>query len=377
MEAHRNSSPRADASRVKVRAASLHEAYRQVRREYGEDAEILGSRSVGSRRGLGRGRDREVEVTVRVGGGAPPAADPDDGTGALRHEVQRIEQLVETVIMRQARLRATEAGLREQPLASELLEAGASAETVRHLATRFRAEADGDPTDAAAFRSWLRGALPASGSGWEDFAGGHVFLGIDGCGRTELVFRTAARLHREGRRVLVLSVLPGHSGEVRRLQSAAAAGDFDAAVIQKAERLAAVADQFGAYDAVLVDLPGLDHESMAVGGALHGWLADNDAFHRHFVVPLDGDARDLADSAPLARAWNCDWAAVTRTDASRRWGKLLDLDRAFGLPWSLHRGRDEFGIADPAILHRRLFVGVGTDFEAATPASWTAGEEAE
>ena len=41
----------------------------------------------------------------------------------------------------------------------------------------------------------------------------------------------------------------------RRLQAAAASGQFDAAVIQRADRLATCADQFAGYDAVLVDLP--------------------------------------------------------------------------------------------------------------------------
>jgi hypothetical protein len=275
---------------------------------------------------------------------------------------------------RQARLRAAEADLRGQPLADTLLDAGATADTVRHLLARFAAESGGGPVDRGTFESWLGAALPASNCTWADFAGCHAFLGQDGCGRTGLVLDTAARLQAEGRKVLVLAVTPRHGGEIRRLQTAAAAGNFDAAVIQKAERLEVVSGQFTGYDAVLVDLPALDDPAMASGGTLHAWLAANDSFHRHFVCPLDGDPRDLADLAPVARAWNCDWTAATRTDASRRWGKLLDMDRAFGLPWSVHRGRDGLDVASSRDLMRRILAGGADAFEAA---DWSGDRESE
>ncbi|MCP4572105.1 MAG: hypothetical protein GY838_07095 [bacterium] len=375
METLRNDSPRGDGGTVKVRAASLQEAYRQVRREFGGDAEILGSRSVGRHRGLGPDRDRSVEVTVRVGGADDVTRrGPEAGTEELMREVDRIEELIETVVRRQAELQSAEAGLRDMPVAATLLDAGASAGTVRHLLTRFRAETDRDPADREAFVAWLGQVLPAGNCGWTDFSGCHAFLGQDGCGRTGLVLEAATRLQQEGRRVLVLAVMPAHGGEIRRLQTAAAAGKFDAAVIQKAERLEAVADQFAGYDAVLIDLPALEEPAMAAGGTLHAWLASNGSFHRHFVLPLDGDARDLADLAPVARSWNCDWSAATRTDASRRWGKLLDLDRSFGLPWSVHRGRDGLEVAASRHLMDRILGAGETTFESGT---WLDGEEAE
>lgn len=378
METRRSSSPRDDCGAVKIRAASLQEAYRQVRREYGGDAEILCTRSVARRRGLGTDRDRSVEVTVRVdGGAAAELPSPAAATADLLHEVDRIEQLVEIVARRQADLRAAETDLRGIPAAAELLEAGASADTVRHLLARFRAETTAEPEDRTAFLTWLEQALPASNCPWSDFAGCHAFLGQDGCGRTGLVLDAASRLQEEGRRVLVLAVMPAHRGEIRRLQGAAAAGRFDAAVIQQADRLEAVAEQFAGYDTVLVDLPALDTEAMAAGGTLHAWLAANDTFHRHFVLPLDGDVRDLADLAPVARAWNCDWSAATRTDASRRWGKLLDLDRSFGLPWSLHRGRRHLDVAASRWLLDRILGSPMDGFEAATADSWVTGEGAE
>ncbi len=200
-----------------------------------------------------------------------------------------------------------------------------------------------DRGDRPAFLGWLEQNLPAGNCGWDGFYGSHAFLGTPGCGRTGLVLAAAARLQARGRRTLVLSLVPGDDGLIRRLQRAASDGGFDAAVMRRPEQLEETADQLAAYDVVLVDLPPLHGADMAEGGVLHRWLATNPGFHRHLVLPLDGDTGDLAALAPQARAWNCDWLAMARTDRSRRWAKLLDLTVSLGLPFSLLAADPERG----------------------------------
>lgn len=329
---------------VVVAAPSLQDAYRRIKRDYGDQAEVVDTRTVSRREALGLGRERLVEVTIRLPGARrsehPAAsvarsADLDD----LVTEIERIEKLVAELA--EARPAATAAP--RSPLADLLEDAGARPATVEHLLARFSAETGGGPGDRPAFLTWLEQNLPAGNCGWDGFYGSHAFLGSPGCGRTALVLAAAARLQARGRRTLVLSLIPGDEGLIRRLQRAAADGGFDAAVMRRPEQLEETADQLATYDVVLVDLPPLYGPDMAEGGVLHRCLATNPGFHRHLVLPLDGDTGDLAELAPQARSWNCDWLAVARTDRSRRWAKLLDLTVSLGLPFSLLAADPERG----------------------------------
>lgn len=325
---------------VVVAAPSLQDAYRRIRREYGDQTEVLDSRTVSRREARGLGRERLVEVTVRLPGarrGPDPARHPAaavPGAAAvddLEREIARIETLVAEL----ADAPAPASGPARSPLAELLVDAGARAGTVDHLLARFGAETGRGPGDRPAFLTWLEENLPASNCGWDGFYGCHAFLGAPGCGRTDLVLAAGARLQALGRRTLVLAMCPPDEGLIRRLQAAAAQGGYDAALLRRPEQLEEAADQLAGYDVVLVDLPPLAGPEMAEGGPLHRWLAANGGFHRHLVLPLDADMADQADLVPAVRAWNCDWLAVARTDRSRRWAKLLDLTVTVGLPFSL------------------------------------------
>ncbi|RKZ19712.1 hypothetical protein DRQ50_01470, partial [bacterium] len=291
-------SQQADEGLVAVKAATLQDAYRRVKKDFGDDAVIVGSRTVTRRQDHGLGRDRYVEVMVQADGQAgvrrPPAKSSTERRD-MAAEVARIEDLAAILEEQHARLVKGTARVDANPLSGILTGAGASAETVAHLLTRFAGETGRPEHDRPGFLSWLEENLPASNSDWAGFYGCHAFLGRSDTGRSDLVLGAAAELSARKRRTLMLSIMPAHRGEVRRLQAAAAAGSFDAAVIQNTDRIAAVAEHLGNYDAVLLDLPEIDTPAMSPGGTLHRWLAANEGFHRHLVLPLDGDVRDLAD----------------------------------------------------------------------------------
>lgn len=372
------SSPQGDGGLATVLAPTLQDAYRRVKKDFGHDAVIVGSRTVERRQGLGR--QRAVEVTVQTDAGAAVAARrsaPAESGEGLAVEVARIESLVASLEEQHARIMSDRPAATANPLARTLSEAGAGDETVAHLLARFSGETGKPENDRPGFLSWLEENLAASNSDWDGFYGCHAFLGRADTGRSDLVLAAAAALSSRGRRTLMLSIMPAHRGEVRRLQTAAAAGQFDAAVIQNTDRIAAVAEHLAEYDAVLLDLPDLDEEPMATGGELHRWLAANEGFHRHLVLPLDGDVRDQADLAPEARSWNCDWLTLTHTHRSRQWGKVLDLQRSFGLSLSLLAASTAAGTPEiasaGAVLDRMLDPGparnteAAADFVAATP----------
>jgi len=242
-------------------------------------------------------------------------------------------------------------------LADGLRTLGTAPGTATLLAARFRAETR-ETGDCPDFVSWLGGQLKTADCTWEQVQGLHAVLGTSGSGKTRLALASATRVASCGGRALVLSVAPEHPGEIRRLQAAAAEGDFDAAVIRKPEQVVDIEARLSDYQAVFVDLPSLEDRSMEPGGDLHTWLAGHHGIHRHLLVPLDLDPADLESYPEIARGLNVDWVALGRLDRTRRPGKVLDLIEAIPLPVSLMAGTDPARISTPATLAEILTRGL-------------------
>jgi flagellar biosynthesis GTPase FlhF len=350
MDSTRRTRPSVDGQPMVISAPTLKDAYRKIKAELGDDAVILGSRSVTRRQAVGLGNERLVEVIVQAGGTPRPrglgarrpasarVSQPgtsDSWSKEITREVDRIEELVQ-VISRQYEDRDRKAAIfHDNPLAEALVASGARPSTVEKFLTRFTSETGNQAGDRVAAITWLTENLRASNCEWDGFYGCHAFLGRPGCGRTSMIYQAAAKLQELGRRTLVLSIMPEHKGEVRRLQAEASRLGFDAAVIQRENQLAKSEAHLARYDAVLVDLPAFGNPSMALGGPLHTWLATNPSFHRHLVLPLESDPDDLVELSLAVKDWHGDWVAVSRCDVSRRQGKFLDFSDLIPLPYSL------------------------------------------
>jgi flagellar biosynthesis GTPase FlhF len=328
-----------------VEAPTLKEALRLVRSRHGEHARVIRSRSVTRRQVAGLGHEKVVEVFVETAapdlraerGMPPPVVDPRRQaalTGEIAAEVARIEELVRQIAVQQAAGRG-DAGWQENPVAARLIAAGADPGVVVRLAERCQAETGAKAHDQRALLHYLARSLPTGRGGWAEMTGMHVLLGAPGIGRTELLLKTAGQLAAQEKQVLVLCLSPRHGGEIRRLQAAAAAVGFDAAVIQSPRQLATADEHLSAYDVVLLDAPSFGGEGDKEAAGLQQALIQKSAYHRHLVVPLDRDLRDGGQMAAAARAWNCDWLALTRLDQTAARGKLLDLLDRLPLPVSL------------------------------------------
>jgi flagellar biosynthesis GTPase FlhF len=349
------------------RATTLKEAYRKVKMILGDQAVILGSRKVTQRQNMGLGQEHLIEVLAAPPGtpGGPlvwpehghseaprPAAQQAHGGSidsaaelerSLELEVERIEELVRAIGDEVQSSQKRSALLQANPLAETLMESGVQTETMEKLLTRFTSETGKSPQDRVEALNWITDNLRASNCEWEGFYGCHAFLGMPGSGRTSLVLEVAARLKTLGRKTLVLMVMPEDSSEVRRLQTAASKLGFDGAVIQKPGQLTRSAHHLERYEAVLVDMPALNSRDMAPGAALHSWLAGNASFHRHLVLPLDGDPGELPSLVATARDWQMDWLAVSRCDLSAQAGKILEFQDRLPLPYSLLSQRGDNG----------------------------------
>jgi len=362
-----------------VTAATLQDALKLVRQRFGPDARVIRSRTVNRRSGLGRERVVEVVVASPPGGTGVrthPTAGIPEGTVAaeITREVERIEALVDDVAGQQRRLAVTR-GSEESPLVEALVAAGASRGTAGLLLDRCRGDAGGRGTDRASLMSVLARELRASDEEWPAFTGRHVFLGGEGCGKSEMVLAAASRLHALGKSTLVLNLLPRHAGEVRRLQQEASRHGYDAAILQKIKQLAANGSHFERYDVVLLDTPSLLQLSMAESGELQDLIGQNASMHRHLVVALDADVQDSEPVFAAARRWNCDWLALSRLDRTRRPGKILDLVAALSLPISL-LARGDWPGRELAIASSSGLIELVLESDDGAP-DWKSGAEAE
>lgn len=343
MDSRNRTRPSADEPAV-ITASTLKGAYKLVKQTYGEDAIILGSRTVTRRQAMGLGHEKFVEVTVQPPGSRPSrrsaVARTGSGTGGttpaqLEAEIERIESLVAEMAEDLTHHGSGPTRLQDNPLAEALLAAGTTAATVEKILTRYLSETGQSPDNRVAALAWLGENLKASNCEWEGFYGCHAFLGPEASGSTALILDIAARLHSLGRRTLVLSVMPPHDGRIKQLQVAAARHGFDAAVIQKPQQLTRSEKHLEKYEVVLVDMPAANHPQMDQGRILHGWLSANTGFHRHLVLPAFYDPGDMAFLQESARAWNCDWLALTGLQSTGRPGKILDYVDTIPLPLSL------------------------------------------
>ncbi len=357
MPTRRNSRLPASGGTEIVTAPNLKEAYRKVRLIYGEDAAILGTRTVTMRSDNGLGQEKIVEITLAddastgkaapartVGHArfrAPKEAVQAAGSGrsslheAISAELDRIDDLVAEISGGLATGRGAKSGPAGGTVGRVLAEAGTTPETIVRLVQRYEVETEGQFQEGPQLRQWLARQIPAADCDWDGFFGCHAFLGYSRPQRQELVLSTCERFRALGREILLLVVMPQNEGTVRRLQVEAARCGYDAAIIRNHEQLRRCEDHFDQYEAVVLELPDLDCEGMSGSTAVHDWLAGNAGFHRHLVVPLDGDLEDVPLLAHQARHWNCDWLAVSRPSRFNRTGKLFDILEKLPLPVSL------------------------------------------
>ena len=346
-----------DSRPAVVSAPTLKGAYKLVKQQFGDDAIILGSRSVTKRQPLGLGHEKVVEVMVQEPTTRRGRQHPVLNMGGVTHEssggtememiaeVERIEGLVASIAEQYDKLDLKTSVTRNNPLAESLVGGGASPETVQKLLTRFSSETGQPSNHRVAALAWLSENLRASNCEWEGFYGCHAFTGPVGIGQTNLILKAAIHLQKLGRRTLVLNVLPDDSGQIKQLQVEASKHGFDAAVIQKPNQLMKSEEHLKRYDVVLVDMPHLDHQQMAAGGILHHWLSGNTTFHRHMLISSIQDPRDMASVVSSSRNWNCDWLGFTRMEQTGCPAKVLEFIDAVPLPISLLEYKNEVEIA--------------------------------
>ncbi len=360
MEFLRNSTQPVDGHTTVVTGSTLSEAFKNVRREFGPEAVISGSRTRSRRRRSGWGTEQVIEVLVESGDSMTRESKSfsDDVTGEIRYEVERLERMAEDICSTTAADTGDASQATTNPLAAYLVEKGASQGSVDRMLTRFAGETGNPRNDRPGAIAWLTGYLGTGKAELGDWAGNHVFLGEHAEDRLGLVLHLAGHLTEAGRRVLVVSVLPDPDRDEPRLKKLAQTSGYDAAVVREIGQLQDMESHLSGYDHVFLDLPGLTDHRLVEGGAVHNWLASNEKFHRHLMMPMDRDFQDLDELRTAARSWNCDWIALTRLEGTRRAAKILDLIDRIPLPISFlsdhAMGEGILAAATPELLLDRI-----------------------
>jgi flagellar biosynthesis GTPase FlhF len=242
----------------------------------------------------------------------------------VRSEIERIERLIRSVESAEAKLRSFDTGY---PLNEALIAGGVSDGSLRLLQNSYEENVPtairGEPDSA---RLHLLDYLKcASTRSFADISGPHVFLGSAGAGKTSLMIKLAAELAREGKTVAIVVAAPYHSGEIRRVEEAAAALMIDAVVANDYEELMRALRLYEDKDAVLIDTPCMLSRRHGAVTAMFEKLRSASNLFKHMVCSITNDADLLFSELDLYHAWDCDFLALSRIDLARKCGKIIEI----------------------------------------------------
>jgi hypothetical protein len=355
---------------VTIRAKSFDEAMQYAKTKFGRSAIVVDTRTtrVKTRDGLGiksvyelvidpgfiqrpGSADVKIPAVIDLAGGVPSQS--PSSIDRVRNEIERIERLIHSVDNAEARLRSFDTAY---PLNESLISGGVSDGAIRVLQSSYEdrvpSTMHGDPESARLhLLDYFNCSKTTSVAG---MSGPHVFLGTAGSGKTSLIIKLAAELVREGRSVAVVTAVPFHSGEIRRIEEAASALMTDAAVVNSYEELTRTLRLYGDKDTVLIDTPCmLSRRTRTATDFFNKLNAAQDMF-KHMVCSLTSDSDLLYSELDLYQAWNCDFLALSRIDLVRKCGKIFDIVLHRGVTFSFVSYNEDDGpglqLATPALL---------------------------
>lgn len=314
-----------------VRGADNASALSRVKRLYGPDALILGTRRV-------RGDDGEWEVEVLVAGvgGAPalpaaslaasasageaPAADTAVAGRVGADELDlpaRVERLLARVSHLGEQLAAEPA---PHPLLDRVSAAGCGEPGRRALEAELTG---GSGTEEALLRS-LPCLLPR---GARSLAGEHWICGRPGSGKSTAAARLAQQALAAGLRVGLVAVAPRHAGEAQALEDSAGVLGIPGLAVFDEEDMARAREALAGCDVLVVDSPCWRARPLPV--------APPEGATVHLAVPVGDDPQLSAGLLATAGAPVVNAILPTQFDLLPRPGRLLDLVALSGRPLSL------------------------------------------
>ncbi len=311
-----------DISEVRTfRAATMRDALRRVRDEFGPDASLLGSRSLS---GAGGATGRGVEVTASAGASgrfaarsAAPSAQLDPRTA---HAANIVRELTRT-----GALPIAPAGV-PHPLVARL-----TGRDFSPAAARRFAETLGDASDAAV-ASVLAEDLPVCGGIAADPTRRHIaaFVGPTGVGKTTTLAKLAARLSlRQGRRVGLVTADTYRIGAVEQLATYARILAVPFEVAGDAAALPNALSKLRGCDVVLIDTAGRAPRDDAHLSELESLLSvsapDGTPVEAHLVLSVAAGGRAFDRAATRYGRLRPTSLVLSKLDEAEGAGSAVDL----------------------------------------------------
>ncbi|MFH5803106.1 hypothetical protein [Alienimonas sp. DA493] len=301
------------------RAATMRDALRRVRDEFGPDASLLSSRTLPGRAG-GAGREVEVtaEVTPRTAARSGERLDP-----RTAHAANIVRELTRTGALPKA------PPAEQRPLFARL-----TARDFAPAAAQYYVDNLGDAplADVAAV---LAEDLPVRGGVAADPTRRHVaaFIGPTGVGKTTTLAKLAARLSlRGGRRVGLVTADTYRIGAVEQLATYARilAAPFEVAA--DAAALPEALYKLRGCDVVLIDTAGRaprdDAHLSELASLLSARCADGTAVEAHLVLSVAAGHRALQRAALRYGRLRPSSLVLSKLDEAEGAGAAVDLLRS-------------------------------------------------
>jgi fused signal recognition particle receptor len=199
-----------------------------------------------------------------------------------------------------------------------------------------------------------------------------LVVGVNGCGKTTLVGKLAARFAREGRATLVVAADTFRAAAVEQLAVwAERAGASITRTREGADPAAVVHDGLSAarargVDVALVDTAGRLHTQRNLMAELEkvnrvcGRLVAESPHHTLLVLDATSGQNALAQAQEFQKAIPITSLAINKLDGTARGGAVLSIVDQLGLPISvvgLGEGIEDWQPFDPEVFAQGLFEG--------------------
>ncbi len=331
----------------KVQAGSLEATMKKVKEQFGPDALIMGTREIRRRKKGGLGYETVFEVSVEgckgenAGSYVPPADVTGDNPRMMNRErlknlIVRMEKMNSSVQELEKRLEKVLQPNSDYPLYEIMLKGGASAEIVEIIADSYSGQyvrSGADPVESA-IDHLKKHLKTADARSWSDVSGVHLFFGAGGCGKTGLVIKLAGKLVKSGKKVTVVTYIPGKGGGKGNPASIERRLGIRLITAVGIEELERMLDGVDDDTVVLIDTPCILTEGEVFAGELAGYVSGLPCSNLHYIFDLDVSRRRFDTELRIYHDLRCDFCSLSKLDITESSARFLNLLEEELLPFS-------------------------------------------
>ena len=349
----------------KFNAASMNEAFKKIKAEFGPDAVVLNVREIKRTNKLGMTQGKYLEVTAAVDEGLPkiskktktrtagaeadfatyrrpkmrPAApDRDAEVTELRKELADLRARLEQISFGSVPVAGSVPGALGTKFRA-LLESGVPESLVRQIVQASNSPGFADsqmPAEEKLLRE-VAGFFPVPETPLRPAAGPKIvaLIGPTGVGKTTTIAKLAAtdRVHHQ-KEVGLISMDTYRIAAVEQLRVFADLVKIPMEVAYKPEHMAVARRKFRQKDVIYIDTPGRSPRDGKSIEEIGRYLKAIEPHEVHLVLNLSTRPKDLLTAAKQFQAIPVNRILFTKLDETDQYGAMLDVVKSLTLPVS-------------------------------------------